>query len=248
MWLHSIKIFPGIFALMSLVAGLGIPIEAGADTEKAIWERGRVSLPVSMIRAGECRSGIIRNLEPVCSAQKVPAVIFIHGCSGLNFRQFDHMDMFSKLGYPVFAPSSFARPGREKSCGKADSVMDWRLEEIKIAIENVRKMSWIDQSKLILAGFSEGGIATAEYGGNEFIAHIGMGFGCDRRQFSVSNDTPVLQINGKDDQEVSEIELCTQGSRKKFKAIYVDTGHPVDKDPVTIKTIGEFLDDVLGKS
>jgi len=61
----------------------------------------------------------------------------------------------AQLGYPVFAPSSFARPGRTRSCGQADSVMNWRLEEIRIALANLKTMTWIDQNRLVLAGFSE---------------------------------------------------------------------------------------------
>jgi len=238
------------FGLISsaLVLSVGVSgcVTTSPETKAKIWGQGRVSLPTSLARSSECRSGPIHNLSKNCSGKKLPAVVFLHGCAGLGHRQFAHMDMFAQLGYPVFAPSSFSRPGRTRSCGRfSPLVLTWRLEEIEIALEKLKTLSWVDQSKLILVGFSEGGIAVANYDGNKFRVIIGMGFGCDRRSFLAPSNIAILQINGKNDTEVTETALCSSGGRQKFKAVYVDAGHAVSGDPNTANIINNFLDETL---
>ncbi len=65
---------------------------------------------------------------------KLPAVIYLHGCSGFHTGQ-RLVTAFLDAGYAVFAPNSFARPGREELCGLGD--MDGRValrkEEVRQA-------------------------------------------------------------------------------------------------------------------
>ena len=234
-----------LFSIGLLVAGCTTTSE---ETKRNIWEDGYVALPYSIIEQSDCHTGVIKNLKPNCSSQKVPAVVFMHGSHGLRERQFRHMDLFVRLGYPVFAPDSFARPNRRQARGKSMSVMHLRLEEVRIAVQNLKKYPWIDQDKLILAGFSEGGITVREYGGDEFIAHIGMGFGCNNGGFSAPIKVAALHINGSHDNEALDTTLCSGIFRDNFKAVYVDAGHPVDLDPNTIKIIEDFLNGVGLKS
>ena len=111
-------------------------------------QEGWVSLPFSLIKSSKCTSGLISYLEDNCSDKQLPTVIFMHGCTGLNHHQSGHMDMFAQLGYPVFAPNSYARPGRQPiDFGGTES---WRMEEIKIALAKLKTIPWIDHTKLIL--------------------------------------------------------------------------------------------------
>jgi len=218
---------------------------ARAEIKEEIWGWGWVSLPSSLEKSSKCRSGWIRNLEGNCSDQKLPTVIFMHGRTGLNDSQFAHMEMFAQLGYPVFAPNSFARPGRQPvNFGYTES---WRMEEIRIALDKLKTFSWVDQKKLILAGHSQGGQAVASYSGDEFRALIGMAFGCSSNitRFNAPSNVPVLQINGENDRKINDISLCSEIGRKKFKSVYVNTPHSVFSDPNTVKIIQIFLDEVF---
>jgi len=206
-------------------------------TKSKIVDFARVSFPIT----SECFTGPLTLQDEGCQKEPLPAVVFLHGCSGLNGRQFDHISIFNELGYVVFAPSSFARPNRSSSCGRANSVLGWRHEEARLMLERVRQFDWVDQNRVVLAGFSEGGIAAAEYGGDDFNAVVAIGFGCSKRNFKASSNIPALHINGRHDTEVSDNSLCSDVFRGQFEAIYVDTGHPVAHDPKTKATIDKFL-------
>lgn len=231
-----------VFVLAGCTNGSGT---ASQETQRKIWANGRIDVPTSMIKPSGCRSGLIRNLDKNCSESPVPVVVFMHGCTGFNNRQFAHSELFKRLGYPVVSPSSFARPNRIAACDGSDWVIDWRLEEIEIALNELEKLPWVDKNNLVLAGFSEGGLAVAAYGGRKFRAIIGMGFGCDRTHFFAPNDVAVLHINGRNDSEVRYTALCSGRGREKFEAYYVNTGHPVNGDPNTLKYIDKFLGETV---
>ena len=217
---------------------------ARAETKEEIWNTGWVSLPPSITK---CSSGLIKNLKGNCSNKKLPAVVFMHGRTGLNGSQFAHMDMFAQLGYPVFAPNSYARPGRQPIMGFG-ATAGWRMEEIRIALDKLKTLSWVDQNKLIIAGHSQGGKAVAEYSGDEFRAHIGMSFGCEgyTTRFNAPSNIAALHINGENDLFLNDNSLCSEGGRKKFKSAYVNTGHVGLGDPNTILIISKFLADCCG--
>jgi dienelactone hydrolase len=86
--------------------------------------------------------------------------------------------MFRRLGYVVVAPDSTAS-GREITCPtKIYSVLA-RHQEIDDAVEKTTAWPWVDRSRLVLAGHSEGGIATALYARPGVVrAKIIMGWTC----------------------------------------------------------------------
>jgi len=231
------------FGLVLGMVLLSACVTTTPQTKEEIWGQGWVSLPFSLMKSSHCRSGLISYLEENCSDKQLPAVVFLHGCTGLNDHQSAHMDMFAQLGYPVFAPNSFARPGR--NCVPSDKMINWRMEEIAIATNKLKQLSWIDENKLILAGHSQGGMAATAYDGNEFTAIVGMGFGCEQWSFQAPDNVAALQIVGKNDRKLPDIDLCSSDGRKKFKSVYVNTGHSVYGDPNTVKTIHNFLNEML---
>ena len=212
------------------------------EVKTRIWERGYISLPDSIIENSKCNSGLIRGLTGPCSKEPIPAVIFLHGCKGFSGNQFPHISLFTRLGYPVFSPSSLARPGLKPECRHIDNVLHLRREEISIALARLKDLGWIDMSRLVLAGFSQGGFAVASYSGNEFKAIIGMGLHCSGgRKFRAPKEVAVLQITGIHDEELPSTELCNRGDRLLFEAYHVDSWHAVSSDPKTAEYIKNFL-------
>lgn len=178
-----------------------------------------------------------------------PAVVFLHGCAGWGSRQEDVMRTIQRNGYAVFAPDSFARPGRVKECGRGDL---WgrtrvRLEEATYALARVRQLPWVDPQRLVLAGFSEGGFAVASYPHHDVRAILVLGWGC-KAGLHVPASVPVLNVVGRRDDEISTgSSLCSMLGRPGSRAVNVDAGHNVADDPETTRIVGDFLAGVLAR-
>lgn len=125
-----------------------------------------------------------------------PAVIWLHGCSGQSRQTTLAIGVFQVSGYTVFAPDSLARPrGALCDTGGMDYRIYMRHEEVKYALSQIRTFPWVDQKHLVLAGFSEGGNAAAEWGGPEFKAHVLIGTDCGYNGGSSSAPDGVRVLN-----------------------------------------------------
>ena len=110
-------------------------------------------------------------------ATRLPVVLYMHGCTGIgNFLFFERL---AKSGFAVIVPDSLARQFRPLQCdpetqtgGFNRFVYEFRQTEIAYALDQMAKISWIDQRNLFLVGTSEGGVATALYRGHEFRARV----------------------------------------------------------------------------
>jgi dienelactone hydrolase len=154
------------------------------------------------------------------------------------------MRLFTLNGYVTFMPDSFARPGRYMACGKRTDTL-LRYEEIENALAEMRKIPWIDQKRLILAGFSSGGLAAAEYGGDEFKVRVILGWGCSKG-ISAASSVPVLNLVGKNDSETwAGNALCSVAGRENSLAQHVDAGHDVSEDAKAMAIVKDFLERTL---
>ncbi len=237
-----------MFGALALLAACQSP---GGDSDKLTWERGFVVIPSSggkcslrMIGFEDARKDCLTP-QPEGTKGLQPAVLFLHGCGGINQRQYHVMEMFTNLGYVTFMPDSFARPGRWRACGATRRIQHLRFAEIAYALSEIRKIPWIDQSRLVLAGFSEGGVIAGRYDGTEFKARVVMGWGCVGG--GLTGEGPLLNLVGKRDfATTGGNRLCPIGSRwKNSLARHVDAGHDVADDPESITIIKKFLDEVL---
>jgi hypothetical protein len=254
---NSIRSIVGVIRALGIalaflqLAGAGSPALADKSAVVATWNEGYVSV-VGNYLCGFARIGH-PDTEKEClipgvpdAKEPVPAVIFLHGCMGWSNRQARVMNLFKENGYVTFSPDSFARPGRKSKCGKRSRVTGLRLEEIRYAVKQIRKLPWVDQDRLVLAGSSEGGMAAARYTGNDFRAIVILAWGCGRGTINAPKSVPVLNLVGKDDKETPYGNvLCGVGGRPDSKAMHVDAGHEIPTDPAAYDIIGTFLEKVL---
>ena len=219
-------------------------------SDRLTWERGWLAIPGA---AGGCHKTAMANKDCLAAGPKgakgaegkVPAVLFLHGCAGINSRQHHVWDLFIEAGYVTFMPDSFARPNRRRACGSSYTVIHLRYAEIKTALAEIAKIPWIDQKRLVLAGFSSGAIAASDYSGDEFMARVVLGWGC-RRGIAAAGHIPVLNLVGAGDNETRRgNELCSVGGRPKSAAVHVDAGHDVADDAAAAGLVKAFLDKVL---
>ncbi len=101
---------------------------------------------------------------------KYPTIIYLHGCSGFWKGTRERVKFYAEQGYLVIAPASFARLKYPQSCNPATKTgglyrgtLAMRQADAGYAIEMVRKFPFVDQTKIILAGLSQGAITTATF-------------------------------------------------------------------------------------
>ncbi len=140
-----------------------------------------------------------RRIKP---GAKAPAVLFLHGCSGLIRGGVGYRILLMSEGYVVFEPDAFARPGH--SCDTSSSSQ--RREEIVYALSKIRELPWIDQDRIILMGFSQGARTVASWEKPGFAAHVILASNCSRFQSQdgasprAPAGVPVLAVVGAEDQ------------------------------------------------
>ena len=130
------------------------------------WQASLVRLPHNhKVFAGQI-SGL--PLEALSVKDKLPTVIYLHGCSGIWWGTYIRLDFFAENGFAVIAPASFARAKYPKSCDPATKRAGLYRETLKMrqydalnAIKNAKQLNWVDSRNIFLVGFSQGGITSA---------------------------------------------------------------------------------------
>ena len=122
-----------------------------------------------------------------------------------------------------------------------------RIEEIRFALQQIRKLDWVDQSRIVLVGNSEGGRAVSEFNDRGFVAHIIMAYDCKAkgRRPLAPRGVAVLNLVGAMDPREN---LCSV--RRKVggsKAIKLPgQKHQFEGDPVAETAIAVFLTECCG--
>jgi dienelactone hydrolase len=130
------------------------------------WQAALVRIP----KHHQVYAGQISNLpiEALPVKEKLPIVIYLHGCSGVWWGTYIRLDFFAENGFAVIAPTSFARAKYPKSCDSATKRVGLYRETLKMrqydalnAIKNAKQLDWVDSRNIFLVGFSQGGITSA---------------------------------------------------------------------------------------
>ena len=113
------------------------------------------------------------------TGMKYPAVIYLHGCSGLWAGSVRRMNMLADAGYAVIAPDSFARKKYPQSCDPKTKIgglyrhtLIMRQQDALNAITRAKELAWVDAQNVSILGFSEGGITIATMSSNKSEQHV----------------------------------------------------------------------------
>jgi dienelactone hydrolase len=149
-------------------------------------------------------SGIFASAPP--TKGRVPVVLFLHGSSGLGLKAIGEWQLWlASLGVASIAPDSFALPDRITYTSPIDKdtyerIHAMRVTEITATLAALKNAPWADQTKLILAGASEGGVPVARYVGKEFAGRIIYSWSCESNYFvngpqnAFEADQPALNV------------------------------------------------------
>lgn len=193
-------------------------------------------------------------------AAPVPAVVFMHGCTGL--RNMEPLKALARAGFAVIAPDSFARRFRPLQCrpserrgGENIYVYDFRLAEISYGLHRMAALSWIDSTRLFLMGVSEGGVAAALYRGEDFRARVIAQWTCHGRPFvsglAAGPREPVLAIVRSNDPWYDSSRTRDQKGdcgaffkeRHSSASLVLEGGdkHDVFDEPTVVHKVVDFL-------
>ena len=135
-----------------------------------------------------------------------PAVIMLHGCSGLGSRDRMWAERLHEWGYLTLRVDSFAARGLTNVCGGGIFEPDARVPDVLAALAHLRRLPDIDPQRIALMGWSQGAMATLmtlgaapEEPATGFRAAVAYYPGC-RQVHRWPARTPVLMlIGGADD-------------------------------------------------
>lgn len=134
------------------------------DSARAVVAGASVALPAAVTGAA-----FIGKLAaaPREARTRVPVVLFLHGSSGLGLAAIAEWQAWlASFGIASFAPDSFALPQRVTYKSPIDKpsyerIHALRASEIALGLAALRSLPWVDTSRIVLAGASEGGVPVA---------------------------------------------------------------------------------------
>lgn len=247
--------FSLLSGLMMLVLGVACAYaDDGDDSNVSLsWDKAQVYVP---------GSGKAVTADKVKVAKPATVVIYMHGCAGLNSESTSWGEYLSSLGYIVVQPDSFAWRNesncdtKTKKFGLFPKAHAMRQQEIKYALEEIRKSPWADRNNIFLMGFSEGGTAAARTKLAGFSGVIITGWRCTNTKnpnfdgIFAPKETPILTVEwSKDDwQNDATKGSCSDKFSDRPKATQLllpGNGHAVFEQAKAREAVAQFIKDNL---
>lgn len=176
---------------------------------QAVMSQAAVVLPAALT-GGAVFTGQLKNMPRELKG-KAPVVVFLHGSSGLALKAIGEWQQWlATQGIASVAPDSFALPERLTYKSPVDKTVyeqihALRASEIRLAADALKGQPWVDSTRLILAGTSEGATSVARYTGAEFAGRILYSWSCENNYFvsehrsALPQDRPVLNVMSSTD-------------------------------------------------
>lgn len=249
----------GLSMAAASVHGHHASLPKGVTPIEATWLWGHHILPDTITEDGSPYVFAYPHKEPsriidppwtevaathIKAGAKAPAVLFLHGCSGLIRGAMGYRILLMSEGYAIFEPDAFARPGY--SCSKSSLKM--RREELVYALGQIRKLPWVDQDRVILMGNSQGGRMVAQWDETGFAAHIIVAANCqwdsDKKRSSprAPEGVPVLAVVGAKDELYGAHSCSVSREVGGSRSIVIPEGtHDIMGHPELKQAVKTFL-------
>ena len=212
--MHSLRFVVIAAICMACLPALSQPAPPAGEIKGTAWQHTAASLAASVadgalvLPAAATGKGIYggKFKDAPGVTGRFPVVIFLHGSSGLALKAIGEWQLWlASLGVASLAPDSFALPDRITYTSPADKatyekIHTLRASEINAALAALLTQSWVDPTRIALAGTSEGSVAVARYTGNEFAGRIVYAWSCEQNYFvaepksAFEPDKPALNV------------------------------------------------------
>ena len=177
------------------------------------WRAALVRMPHP--DGGSTRATVTDLKDMPAAEQRLPTVIYLHGCSGVWYGTHDRMTFLADNGFLVIAPISLAREKYPLSCdeethqgGLYRPTLRTRQHDAGHTIERARGLPLVDPDNIFLVGLSEGGLTTATFQPanpqQAVKARVVEGWTChagwpEYKSIGATEQEPVLTLVGADD-------------------------------------------------
>ncbi len=207
------------------------------------WEKAAVFIPGSIFQ---------KSISSLKFDKKHPVLIYLHGCSGITRHNDLRWGQFaSEQGFVAILPDSLARPGRISNCDPSTSsttfrfpmALIYREQEIAYAMQELKKLSWVDQDNIFLMGHSEGSNASAVTRIRGFKGIILSSAFC-HHGVTFDGSAKGLVINFLSDPWHQGVTArCSKRlDNKPLEVIHLEgAGHDTFDVPLVRKAVGDFL-------
>jgi hypothetical protein len=235
-------------------AALFLASAGSAAAQEEAWNAGRIFLPASLSQTGEaCVSKIGGKCADRIAEGRHPVILFMHGCKNTRPKA------FLELGAIVVAPNSFWQGERcTLNVAEMAKLLSVRMLDVTDAAKQLRAAPWADPARLVLAGYSQGGIAAALYEGPEFKARIVIAWPCQLRpsgpsgpETGVRGEGPVLAIQSRNDAHYQRLGIegdCgpeISGRPGSHSVLIPGNIREIMDNPATREAIAAFVPEVL---
>lgn len=259
-----------LFVLLLLMPLAGCYLSRSADLPDELdrtWDAATVVVPFSRLDpvledVVGTMAAVEHRLTAVRHQDRLPLVVFLHGCNGLHRGYRADLDFLRGHGWAVVAPDSFARAYKPRSCewrsrsaGFHPGVIGFRLAEAEHAVARARAFPWVDPDRIVLMGQSEGGLTAANYTGNGLAGRVILGWTCQipwPPLWGLRGDrsAPVLSVVSREDDWFRRWFLAGDCGRDMegfadARSVVLDGGtHHVMRVAAARDAVGAFLDRV----
>jgi dienelactone hydrolase len=253
--------------LLAVLATVFTYSSAGASDVDGTWTTGAFVLPRELaneLHTPTRRSARIDKFWPELSGarpgKKYPLAIVMHGCMGLTTENAAAGRLLADNGFVVFMPNYYARGTATPRCGGSAAGVPYfaaldrpylkeRSEEFANAVDQARKLAFVDDTVLVALGHSMGGATVAQLNRTDITAAIITGWGCPNGYSDqLPPSVPQLSMRFEDDPWLSPGYCGTRlfGARQAENTVnIVLTGqrtHEVMQSDLARQKIVEFLD------
>ena len=208
-------------------------------------------------------------VEPTEVSGPVPAVLFVHGCSGLHPNGPDTkawVQTIIQAGWRFVALDSYGRQGRQNICPPTDrgavrfrwptkeeaiATRAMRWEEIAYGMARLQKDPTVDHTKILIFGHSEGGVAVAGTDPHGARALIISGWMCHSRfpegiGITAPLTVPVLALEFSTDPTIGQFNQgrCSDffvGRPGSREVILSGSGHAMGQEAAARDAVVDFL-------
>jgi dienelactone hydrolase len=238
---------------------LGVSGLASASDVDQSWKKASVYTPGAFLS---------KSTDGLALDKKYPVVIYMHGCTGItNHNDLAWAKYIAEMNFVVVVPDSMARKSRLSNCDPRQKgntatfpqAHDYRQEEIKFALSQLKSAEWADQKNIFLMGHSEGGLASARSTYSDFKGIIISGWTCTIMRiprlhgiYSPKN-IPILAIAYLDDSwfkgKPNEGRCIDQADgRRVIQVDLVGSDHDTFSNSNAKNAVTTFLKDNLNRS
>jgi len=151
------------------------------------------------------------------SGPKLPTVVLLHGCGGINAHMKKWAFTLAEAGYLVLMPDAKKIPGFPSyTCSPSNrpseemskELFKLRKQQIGVIRDNIKQHPAIMRKRTFIMGHSEGAATLVQIKAKFFKGAVVSGYKCRKRPPKIDPSVPLLYVNFKTDPWFNGASTC----------------------------------------